>query len=231
MTDAFPTPARALPGKRKLDAAMDSEALSMDFTNQQLTSRSMPPATRMRLFEDIHSPQNIENTNNFNHLNTNADRIELFPAKHRRIEADQRQELEPLTSYQTQYLQQQIKYLESQLTSIRAEQQLNLARKDSEIAGITAAAMKQHTELQKMHSEREGLANENKILKRAVAIQDGKLKELQEQNQRLQDCVRAAMEKLQEFDQANRALQFELNLLREGRGYGNFPPQPPPDVY
>lgn len=133
-----------------------------------------------------------------------------------------------------QYLEQQVKYLECQLTSLRAEHAMVLNQKHQQLTDLTASKLQVLAECHKQHTEKEAILQEGKLLKKAVAIQDGRYRELMTQNTQLQECLRLAMEKLQEYDIANRNLQYELNLSRGSQqgfgGYG-FPPQPPPDVF
>ncbi len=132
-----------------------------------------------------------------------------------------------------QYLEQQVKFLECQIASLRAEQQLLLTKKSAELTDVYASKLKLSAELQKTQREKEASLQEAKILKKAVAIQDQRQKEVAVQNQQLHDCLRLALSKLEAYEQANRSLQYELNLHRQGSSssFDFFPPQPPPDVF
>ena len=77
------------------------------------------------------------------------------------------------------------------------------------------------------------IAEENRILKRAVAIQDGRHRELQAQHEQLQAVLAAAAEHVHNLEQANAELAAQLQQQSGGGGYSldPFPPRPPPDVF
>eukprot|EP01031_Cornospumella_fuschlensis_P037529 gene37529-45579_t len=136
----------------------------------------------------------------------------------------------PVQSVQ-QYWEQQVKYLESQLTSARAEHALQMQRKTQEITELSTAKLTLSAQIQKLTKENESSVQEAKILKRAVTIQDSRYKELLAHSQQLEQCLQLALSKIEELDHANRALRCELDVSQQGH-YGDYtPPPPPPDVY
>lgn len=138
------------------------------------------------------------------------------------------------TSYQ--FLEQQTRYLESQLASLKASHQMEMAQREAALTDLAASKLKLIAEIQRLQSEKEASQQEGRLLKKAVAIQDGRQRELLSQNAQLQDCLRLALEKIAAYEQVNRSLQYEVNILRGGSavggGSGFFPPPPPPpDVF
>lgn len=80
------------------------------------------------------------------------------------------------------------------------------------------------------------LGEENKILKRAVGIQDGKLREALTQTQQLQTMLERAKQVMEELDSSNRQLRYQLSLQNNtysggGMHFDDFNHQPPPDVF
>lgn len=136
----------------------------------------------------------------------------------------------PVQSAQ-QYLEQQVKYLECQLTSLRAEHAMQIQRKTQEITELNTAKLTFSAQIQKLAKENESSIQEAKLLKRAVTIQDGRYKELLAHSQQLEACLQLAMRRIEDLDCANRTLRCELDMTQQGH-YGDFtPPPPPPDVY
>eukprot|EP01039_Chlorochromonas_danica_P000967 gene967-1049_t len=138
------------------------------------------------------------------------------------------------TSYQ--FLEQQTRYLESQLASLKASHQVEMTQREAALTDLAASKLKLIADIQRLQSEKEASQQEGRLLKKAVAIQDGRQRELLSQNAQLQDCLRLALEKIAAYEQVNRSLQYEVNILRGGSalggGSGFFPPPPPPpDVF
>ena len=81
--------------------------------------------------------------------------------------------------------------------------------------------------MQKGAQDNHNLQEENKVLKRAVQLQDAKTKELCQQIEQYQQVIRLATDHIQHLEHANRMLREEMDLSRNGR-FNNFGP---PDVY
>jgi hypothetical protein len=73
-------------------------------------------------------------------------------------------------------------------------------------------------------------AEENKLLKRAVAIQENRLRQTSEEKSKLLEILDRAGRRLNDLEESNRQLRYQLL-------YGNAPspftsfPDPPPDVF
>ena len=126
------------------------------------------------------------------------------------------------------YIDHLVKSQESQTATLKAEHQKAVEHKDREIAQLKALNQKLLHDLQKGMNESQHVNEENKVLKKAVQIQDAKQKDLLQQNEQYQHIIRLATEHIQNLESANRNLRQELELTRHGNSFGHFPP---PDVY
>ncbi|KAJ1431970.1 hypothetical protein B484DRAFT_445593 [Ochromonadaceae sp. CCMP2298] len=125
--------------------------------------------------------------------------------------------------------EQYLRYHESVVASLRMESQMSLARKDQEIQHVVAQNKQMQERLVAVLREQSSV-EENKLLKKAVAIQDSRYRELAAQHHQLQQVVGPACERIQQLEQINQELTDQLYAVQ----YGNidaFRPPGPPDVY
>lgn len=148
------------------------------------------------------------------------------------------------------YTPQMQKYHDSILLSMKTQFDLQMDKKNQEcsalltsVQNLTEENSKLRAHLQEVTKEAgdhntkrriNDLENENRILKRAVAIQDSRQKEGQQQCEQLQAVLRSAAEHIAQLERANRQLLSELqsrdcNTSTVVSDF--FPPQPPPDVF
>ena len=82
-----------------------------------------------------------------------------------------------------------------------------------------------------MQSDYKRLDDENKLLKRAVTIQDNKLKQAEEVNNQLQIILNQAIQRIQQLEENNNELKVALlSKMDNSNSFDNFM-QGPPDVY
>ena len=113
--------------------------------------------------------------------------------------------------------------------AVRAEFQLYADQKDEAIAALRSSAQSQEMALQQSQTARSVCEEENRILKRGVAIQDGRQKELQGQNQQLQNVLLQAADHITNLERSNRELRMQLESGHGQYSFHSF--QRPPDVF
>lgn len=123
------------------------------------------------------------------------------------------------------------RYHESVVTSLRMEQQMLVARKDQEIQQIMLENQRLNSQCLAMRMEHNQCLEENKLLKKAVAIQDGRFRELSANYDQLQNVMAMAAEHIANLEKNNRELSAQLSNMSYSGSFGHFPPGGPPDVY
>lgn len=99
---------------------------------------------------------------------------------------------------------------ENQIFSMRSEMQRTLSEKSNELENTRynlSIAMESGNEIQKQNLK---LDEDNKVLKRAVAIQEGRYRELSQQNQQLKENLVQAVEYVSQQDRTIHHLQEQL---------------------
>lgn len=121
---------------------------------------------------------------------------------------------------------------ESQISAIRSECRQILDKKTQEVEAHAQANKRLTDNLQALSCENKTISEENKILKKAVAIQDNRYRDMVSQNNNLQSVLGQAVERIQFLQETNKNLSEHVNILRGGHlhGHNSFPP-PPPDVF
>lgn len=134
-----------------------------------------------------------------------------------------------------QQLESMQKYYDSLVQSIKLDFETKITDKDNQMAKFTKNFALINS---KLETDNKLLQEENRILKKAVTIQDNKVKELLMQNQKYNETVGQAVTYIQQIEQQNHQLRSEVNYYRnqfvkENRisFESNFPPPPPPDIY
>jgi hypothetical protein len=147
-------------------------------------------------------------------------------------------------SFQDQIEQLQ-KYHESQTLSIKTEFQMNLDKAQRELECLRSQNKSMVDSNQSMCGEHKRIMDENKVLKRAVAIQDNRYNEQHQQNQQYQQVLSQATEYVQGLQEVNKQLEAKLlqtlqqlseamsSSSHRGSHHHNYydQEQPPPDVY
>lgn len=124
--------------------------------------------------------------------------------------------------------EQMQRYHESVVTSLRMEQQMLVARKDHELQQVMQENQRLNNQCLAMRMEHNQCLEENKVLKKAVGIQDGRYRELASNYDQLQHVMAMAAEHIANLERSNRELSSQISQM----SYGNhFPPGPPPDVF
>lgn len=121
------------------------------------------------------------------------------------------------------------RYHESVVSSIRMEHQMALARKDQEIAHLTNENRNMSGQCLAMIQEHNACLEENRLLKKAVAIQDGRCRELSTNYDKMQNVMALAAQHIAQLEQKNEELTSQLNQMMFSSNC-SFPPRPP-DVY
>lgn len=130
----------------------------------------------------------------------------------------------PLRDFQSEH----VRFLESQIVSLRVENQISQERKDNEIAQYQAYVQTMREQSQKIILEKNALLEENNLLKRAVQLLDKKQKDSSSHLVQLQQVLLQASEQISELERQNRNLSYHLSLLQRGPG---FIDDQPPDVF
>eukprot|EP00598_Pedospumella_elongata_P004504 CAMPEP_0184966462 /NCGR_PEP_ID=MMETSP1098-20130426/123_1 /TAXON_ID=89044 /ORGANISM="Spumella elongata, Strain CCAP 955/1" /LENGTH=207 /DNA_ID=CAMNT_0027487735 /DNA_START=16 /DNA_END=639 /DNA_ORIENTATION=+ len=121
------------------------------------------------------------------------------------------------------------RYHESVVSSIRMEHQMALGRKDQEIAHLTNENRNMSGQCLAMIQEHNACLEENRLLKKAVAIQDGRCRELSANYDKMQNVMALAAQHIAQLEQKNEELTSQLNQMMFSSNC-SFPPRPP-DVY
>jgi chromosome segregation ATPase len=122
-------------------------------------------------------------------------------------------------------------YYQSMIASLKMEHQMALSRRDQDIQRLQQENHMLHSRCQAMTAEHNGTVEECRVLKRAVAIQDSRCRELSATHDQLQHVMALAAEHIAKLEEANRDLTAMVNGTSHfGNGMGGFPPGPP-DVY
>ena len=115
------------------------------------------------------------------------------------------------------------RYHESVTTSLKMEFQLALEKKNQELQQLQLANTALIASIENHRKEEARLLEESKVLKKAVAIQDNRNRDLQTQNQQLQNVLQLAAEHIAKLEESNRQLIAQMNTP-------NFMHFPPPDI-
>lgn len=97
---------------------------------------------------------------------------------------------------------------------LRTEFSSSLDSKDAEIFSLRSSMSQQSALLSQTQSGKTVCEEENRILKRAVTIQDGRQKELTYQNQQLQNVLAQAAEHITNLERNNLELRTKLDQAR-----------------
>lgn len=137
-------------------------------------------------------------------------------------------------------VQQMQKYHESQTLSIKTEYQMNLDKAQREMECLRTQNKSLLESNQSMSGGYKNILDENKVLKRAVGIQDSRLNDQHQQNQQYQRIISQATEYVQKLQEDHKQLETQLRLtqqqlsqaLSSNRGGNHYDPElPPPDVF
>jgi hypothetical protein len=135
-------------------------------------------------------------------------------------------------SVTSDYQIQELRYQNSQLTSRMIQNEMLVQKKEHELQESKNLIARLLTELQRKNEEQEQHLEENRILKRAVHIQDLKIKELTEQNQHYEQVIKAAMQYFESQETEKRSKALAQHSASSSDTYFDLqPPPPPPDVF
>ncbi len=132
-----------------------------------------------------------------------------------------------LTSFNSEILE--LKYQNSQLSTRMHQAEMALQKKDQEFSDQKVFNQRVLEELQKRTVERDTLLEENRILKKGIALQENKLREMNQQIQQYEQFVTAAKAYIEETEKEKLMKAQAANISMSRSNY--FPPQPPPDVF
>mmetsp|Transcript_70431 Transcript_70431/g.138301 ORF Transcript_70431/g.138301 Transcript_70431/m.138301 type:complete len:209 (+) Transcript_70431:124-750(+) len=120
-------------------------------------------------------------------------------------------------------------YYQSVIASMKIEHQMALTRKDQETQQLNHNNQQLMARCQAMTQEHNSCLEEGRVLKRAVAIQESRFRELSATHEQLQNVMRMAAEHIAKLENENRELNSLVSSFQYG-GPSGFPPGPP-DVY
>mmetsp|Transcript_30284 Transcript_30284/g.22493 ORF Transcript_30284/g.22493 Transcript_30284/m.22493 type:complete len:149 (-) Transcript_30284:4-450(-) len=125
---------------------------------------------------------------------------------------------------------QELKFQNAQCTTKLYTTEMNLRKREQEI--VEQRSLNQHLleELHKRGSEREAILEENRVLKKGIAIQENKLKEMIHQLRVYEEFITAAKAYIEEAEREKQLKNQQQNSMAFSRS-DFFPPQPPPDVF
>ncbi|RLN74562.1 hypothetical protein BBJ28_00020851 [Nothophytophthora sp. Chile5] len=130
------------------------------------------------------------------------------------------------------FTQRHVDYFEqvkqAEIARIRAEYEQFIMKKDAEFQRGRQELMQTHERLHHQSKDVERLQGENKLLKRAIAIQSQQKDEVQQENAALRNLTTQAAEHIKRLEQANYTLRVHLQTSTNS-GHGHR--QQPPDVY
>jgi DNA repair exonuclease SbcCD ATPase subunit len=104
----------------------------------------------------------------------------------------------------------------------------NLERKDEQIQNISNENAESYQRCETFADNNSKLLEENRILKRAVGIQESRLREVQSQSQQMQELMNQAADYIAGLERANAALKHRVEC-NDSKSY--FSSEGPPDVY
>lgn len=125
---------------------------------------------------------------------------------------------------------QELKYQNSQYATRMHQAEITLAAKEAQIQDSRNLNQRLLEELKSRTTERDTMAEENRILKRAVAIQENKIKEMTNQMREYEQFIGAARAYIEEAEREKLLRQQQAAMSSYPRS-DFFPPQPPPDVF
>lgn len=106
------------------------------------------------------------------------------------------------------------------------------AAKDARIAELQAQLSNFGAREQELKDNLVTATSENKLLKKAVCIQESKLRDAATLREQMEETLRRAAERISQLEASSEMLRALLLNSGSGAGPGDFhPPPPPPDVY
>jgi predicted RNase H-like nuclease (RuvC/YqgF family) len=130
------------------------------------------------------------------------------------------------------YSQRHVEYFEqvkqAEIARIRAEYEQFIMKKDVEFQRLGQELGHTQERMAQQANEVNRLQGENRLLKRAVAIQNQQKEEVQNENHALKQLATQTAEHMKRLEQANYTLRVHLQTSNNA-GLGH--PQQPPDVY
>ncbi|KAE9025881.1 hypothetical protein PR003_g9118 [Phytophthora rubi] len=130
------------------------------------------------------------------------------------------------------YSQRHVEYFEqvkqAEIARIRAEYEQFILKKEAEFQRLGQELQHTQERVAQQASDVARLQGENKLLKRAVGIQNQQKEEVQHENNALKQLATQAAEHMRRLEQANYTLRVHLQTSTSA---GNGHQQQPPDVY
>lgn len=123
-----------------------------------------------------------------------------------------------------------LKFQNSQLTTRNLQNEMLAQKQAQENAELKSMNQKLLVELQKCGNDRDAVIEENRILKRAVQIQENRLRDLSEQSQQQQQIIQAAVTYIQEAEN-EKQLKATGQMRNSYATSHDFHPPPPPNVF
>lgn len=128
-----------------------------------------------------------------------------------------------MPQFSQRQVDEQLQRLRSEYTAFSSRREEQMREAGAELARLAAAFTASQRELEKS-------SGENKILRRAVTIQNTRCRELEGQLTTAQQAASAAGDHIRRLEQANYAMALRIGSIGVGAG-GEFTQRGPPDVY
>jgi hypothetical protein len=132
------------------------------------------------------------------------------------------------------HIQSMQQYHEAQTKTFRSQSESTITDRDGKIASLTALTQQLLERNTRLEQDGKVHQDENRILKKAVGIQDHRQRELTAQNQQLQGLLGQASQYIQALETQNHELLGELRHRELGAtkfppnsSFGPGPPHPP----
>jgi regulator of replication initiation timing len=104
-----------------------------------------------------------------------------------------------------------------------------MEQKDEQLHAISNENSELNHQCESFVENTSKLNEENRILKKAVGIQETRLRELQQQTQHMQDVMNQAADYIAGLERTNAALRSRVEADHSSRS--SYLPDVPPDVY
>ncbi|POM61119.1 hypothetical protein PHPALM_2723 [Phytophthora palmivora] len=156
-----------------------------------------------------------------------ADSFDLSRKRQRRVGEPQDDAADDVAKYSQRHVEYFEQVKQAEIARIRAEYEQFIMKKDAEFQRLGHELQHTQERVAQQANDVARLQSENKLLKRAVAIQNQQKEEVQNENNALKQLATQAAEHMKRLEQANYTLRVHLQTSTSS----GIAHQQPPDVY